>query len=148
MKLGSPPSYTDSRLVFTGESKIKLPNKHGTKLRWISGVFGFSRELLAQEFNTTHCHVVWCQHRETRFWEFPTFQWSLARGRWWGSPKRRLVWELEALFGIPTKFNHSLQIWGMSHFEFHIHFKDIKSFSGYMASSIKKCGHATSSFLT
>ena len=31
-------------------------------------------------------------------------------------------------FGIPTKINHPLQIWGMSHFEFHIHFKDIKSF--------------------
>ena len=43
------------------------------------------QSVFCQEFNTTHCHIVRCQHRETRFWQFTTFQSSLAKGRWWGS---------------------------------------------------------------
>ena len=69
--------------------------------RWVqnqtaSGVFGAKGSFELKQFNTTHCHIVRCQHRETRFWEFPTFQSSLAKGRCWGSPKRALVWELES----------------------------------------------------
>ena len=69
--------------------------------RWVqnqtaSGVFGANGSFELKQFNTTHCHIVRCQHRETRFWEFPTFQSSLAKARWWGSPKRALAWELES----------------------------------------------------
>ena len=42
----------------------------------------------------------------------------------WG----KMVRFAEALFGMLTNFNHSPKVWGMSHFEFHIHFKHIKSF--------------------
>ena len=59
------------------------------------------------------------QHRETRFWEFPTFQSSLAKGRWWGFPKTRIGLRTRiALFGIPTKINlFPFGILGISDFD-------------------------------
>ena len=81
------------------------------------------RFFVAQEFNTTHCHIVRCQRRKSRFWEFQPFQSYLVKGRWWGSPKIPLARELQTLFGIPTKTNH---------------FKDIKSFLWLNRSSSTK----------
>ena len=114
-KLGSLPSRTDEISLLYVSPKSNCLTKMAQNSRlwcqrelWIETL---QRFFVAEAFNTTHCHIVRCQHRETRFWEFPTFQSSLAKGRWWGSPKRPLVWEL-ALFGIPTKINHSLGFGG------------------------------------
>ena len=112
--------------------------------RWVqnqtaSGVFGANGSFELKQFNTTDCHIVRCQHRETRFWEFPTFQSSLAKGRWWGSPKRALAWELESHYlgfrqrsTIPFRFGGCLILSSTSIS------KTSKVSSGYMASSIKK----------
>ena len=99
-KLGSLPSRTDEISLLYVSPKSNCLTKMAQNSRlwcqrelWIETL---QRFFVAEAFNTTHCHIVRCQHRETRFWEFQTFQSSLAKGRWWGSPKRPLVWELES----------------------------------------------------
>ena len=79
-------------LVLLCEPKIKLPNKKLHKIPFFGANGSFELKhfrvfFVAQEFNTTHCHIVRCQRRETRFWEFPAFQSSLAKGRWWDMVK-------------------------------------------------------------
>ena len=52
------------------------PNSDGSRVFLVpTGALNWntSEFIAAQEFNTTHCHIVRCQHRETRFWELPTF---------------------------------------------------------------------------
>ena len=125
-KLGSLPRD----LVLICEPKIKLPNKNGTKFLSLvpTGALNWnpSELFVAREFNTTNCHIVQCQRRESRFWKvFQTVQSSLLKGRWRGSPKPPLAWKLEALFGIPAK-TISLGFWGSLILT--SIFKDIKSF--------------------
>ena len=101
LKLGSLPSRTDEI------SFLYVIPKSNCLTKW------HKNPVFAREFNTTHCHIVLRQRRESRFWKvFRTFQSYLLKGRWRGSPKPRLSWELEALFGIPAKINHFLGIWG------------------------------------
>ena len=112
--------------------------KHCTKFRWVSGVFGANgsfelkrfRVFVGQEFNTTHCHIVRCQHRETRFREFPTFQSSLAEGRWWGSQKHYLGFL--QISTIPLRFGGCLILSSISIS------KTSKVSTDYMASSTTK----------
>ena len=106
-KLGSLPSRTDEILFLHVSPKWNCLTKRAQNSRlwyqhklWIETLHKF---FVAQEFNTTHCHIVRCQRRESGFWEFHTFQSYLVKGRWRGSQKIPLARELETLFGIPTK---------------------------------------------
>ena len=126
-KLGYLPSRTDEILFLYVSPKWNCLTKKAQNSRlwyqhklWIETLHRF---FVAQEFNTTHCHIVRCQRRKSRFWEFQPFQSYLAKGRWRGSPKIPLARELQTLFGIPTKTNH---------------FKDIKSFLWLNRSSSTK----------
>ena len=100
-KLGSLPSRTDeiSLLYVSPKSNCLTQMAQNSRLwcqreLWIETL---QRFFVAEAFNTTHCHIVRCQRRESRFWKaFQTFQSSLAKGRWRGSQKRPLVWELES----------------------------------------------------
>ena len=123
----SKPHWRD--LLLLCEPKIKLPNKNGTKFPSLvpTGALNWntSEYFLLPKNSTRHTATSSDVNVEKRDSEnFQLFNHLLLREDgeiWWSSPKRPLVWELEALFGIPTKINHSLGIWGMSHFEFHIY---------------------------
>ena len=124
-KLGYLPSRTDEILFLYVSPKSNCLTKMAQNARlwcqhklWIETLHSF---FVAQEFNTTHCHIVWCQRRESRLWEFHTVQSYLVKGRWRGSQKIPLARELT--IWDPTK----------------AYIKDIKSFLWLnRASSTKK----------
>ena len=88
---GYLPSRTDEILFLYVSPKSNCLTKMAQNARlwcqhklWIETLHSF---FVAQEFNTTHCHIVWCQRRESRLWEFQSVQSYLVKGRWRGSPK-------------------------------------------------------------
>ena len=78
-KLPSLPSCTDEISLLYVSPKSNCLTKLAQNSRlwcqqelWIETL---QRVFVAQEFNTTHCHIVRCQRRESRFWKvFQTFQ--------------------------------------------------------------------------